>query len=119
MFLDKHILSIFEAGFIKNLSIFEPQIEKHYAYKKTCIYKQEGCKINFITQRGSLNIFQSKRGGFKTKRGMVGWVLNFPLPHPLVINERYLIEFNILGVSMADRESFFSNILVVVGDNDQ
>ena len=23
-----------EAGFLKNLSIFEPQIEKHYAYKK-------------------------------------------------------------------------------------
>ena len=22
---------------MKNLSIFEPQIEKHYAYKKTCI----------------------------------------------------------------------------------
>ena len=34
MFLDKHILSIFEAGFMKNLSIFEPQIEKHYACKK-------------------------------------------------------------------------------------
>ena len=24
----------FEAGLMKNLSIFEPQIEKHYAYKK-------------------------------------------------------------------------------------
>ena len=24
----------FEAEFLKNLSIFEPQIEKHYAYKK-------------------------------------------------------------------------------------
>ena len=24
----------FEAGFVKNLSIFEPQIEKHYASKK-------------------------------------------------------------------------------------
>ena len=36
MFLDKHILS---AGFVKNLSIFEPQIEKHYAYKKSIVFK--------------------------------------------------------------------------------
>ena len=37
MFLDKHILSIFKAEFVKNLSIFEPQIEKYYAYiNKTC-----------------------------------------------------------------------------------
>ena len=33
MFLDKHILSIFEAGFMKKLSIFELEIEKHYAIK--------------------------------------------------------------------------------------
>ena len=26
----------FEARFVKNFSIFEPQIEKHYAYKKKC-----------------------------------------------------------------------------------
>ena len=26
----------FEARFVKNWSIFEPRIEKHYAYKKTC-----------------------------------------------------------------------------------
>ena len=24
----------FEAGFVKNLCIFEPQFDKHYAYKK-------------------------------------------------------------------------------------
>ena len=35
MILCKHILSIFEAEFVKNLSIFEPQIEKHYVYTKT------------------------------------------------------------------------------------
>ena len=26
----------FEIEFVKNLGIFEPQIEKHYAYKKAC-----------------------------------------------------------------------------------
>ena len=35
MFLDKHILSIFEARCVKNLSIFDPQIKKHYALKKS------------------------------------------------------------------------------------
>ena len=36
MLLDKHIFfkGYFEAGFVKNLSIFEPKIEKQYAYKK-------------------------------------------------------------------------------------
>ena len=35
---------------MKNLSIFEPQIEKHYAYKKTSICKRDlevMCKENF------------------------------------------------------------------------
>ena len=40
MFLDENILSIFEAGFTNNLSIFEPQIEKRYAY--TCIAQDNG-----------------------------------------------------------------------------
>ena len=34
MFYVKHILSIFEARFVKNSSILEPQIKKHHAYKK-------------------------------------------------------------------------------------
>ena len=29
----------FEAGSVENLSISEPRIEKHYAYKKTCIFQ--------------------------------------------------------------------------------
>ena len=48
MFLDENILSIFEAGFTKNLSIFEPQIEKRYAYEKqTCrMSRSENCSPN-------------------------------------------------------------------------
>ena len=34
MFLDKHILSIFLGWICEKLSIFESQIEKHFAYKK-------------------------------------------------------------------------------------
>ena len=38
MFLDKHILAYFEAGFVKNLGLFDPQIEKHYACKKYVVF---------------------------------------------------------------------------------
>ena len=34
---------------MKNLSIFEPQIEKHYAYKETCISLIEICVIRRLS----------------------------------------------------------------------
>ena len=54
MVLDKHV---FEARFVKNLSIFEPQIEKHYAYVKKHvgkIYCRRQCRA--LTHFGPLHV---------------------------------------------------------------
>ena len=48
MFLDKHILIYFEFGFMKNLSIFEPQIEKDYAYENTCLLAKSNDEVGSI-----------------------------------------------------------------------
>ena len=58
---------------MKNLSIFEPQIEKHYAYKKTCIktcyfrpnpiitWFHNGVQIPSDSSDYEVNVFQPQR----------------------------------------------------------
>ena len=41
MFLDKHIFGIFWGWICEKQALFEPHIEKHYAYKKHVLWKMQ------------------------------------------------------------------------------